>query len=99
MDSFIRKNKMLIAVSFAPVDGSSDEPTSAFCHLSYKRKGGKKWSETITLGKNPITGKWTGVWDSSKAEAGEVDWVAESAGPVVGATQGTFLIEANDANK
>lgn len=40
---------------------------------------------------------WTGTWDSSVAE-GRVDWVIYSAGAVVAAAQGNFVVSANSAN-
>lgn len=99
MDSFTRKNLMRISVSFEPIDGSGAEPTSAACSVNYRRKDGKFWSENFPLTKEESTGLWIGHWDSSKAAAGEIDWVAECQGPVMGAVQGTFLLEANRANK
>ena len=75
------------------------QPSSAVCVVKFCTLTGGTNETTInlTLGADGVT--WSGTWDSSLAGSGRVDWVVYSEGGVVSAAQGSFVIQANSANR
>lgn len=104
MASFVRKNLLVIKAFFnAPEGWSSDtippQPSSAVAVVRYCTLQGStnETSINLTLGGDGVT--WSGTWDSSVAGPGRVDWVVYSSGGVEAASQGSFVIQANSANR
>lgn len=97
MDTFDIQSRLRCSFSFTATDGADTEPTSAVCIVNFERQDGTRRSEKIPLSKDDASGRWIGYWDSSTADDGEVDWVAECFGPLTGAIKGSFLLEGNRA--
>lgn len=97
MDAFDLKNRLRCSFAFTASDGSATQPTSAICTVNYPKPDGARRSEKIALSKDVASGRWIGFWDSRKATDGEVDWLAECFGPLIGSLKGTFLLEGNRA--
>lgn len=98
MAVFVRKNALIFTVAFTAADGSSTQPTTAYAVLKFKNLSGAQTQVSISLTYNTTNNNWTGAWDSSAAQQGNVDWVVYGAGNLEAAAQGQFQITANSAN-
>lgn len=98
MSSFVRKNALVVTAVFAAVDGSTVQPSSAFCVLNYKALSGNVQTISLTMTYDVLTGTWRALWDSSVAGRGTVSWVVYGVGPLQAAMEGCFEILANAAN-
>lgn len=97
MTEITRQNEIVCAATFIKADGSAGNPTNAEAKVYYTDLAGGTGIETITLTQD-ADGVWRGIWDSSPAGAGPVEWTARCWGGFKGADQGTFYIKANRAN-
>ena len=97
MDSFDLKNVMRCSFSFTASDGSNTQPSAAVCTVEYPRPDGTRKKEKVTLTYNSTAGRWSGLWDTSSAAPGRVDWLAECSGSLKGSLKGSFLLESNGA--
>ena len=96
---FVRKNALVISGVFRVDDDEVAQPTSVTAVLHYENTVGVKVSTSIALDKNLDNNVWSATWDSSDCKNGHVEWMVYGSGAVVAATQGSFDIVANDANK
>lgn len=96
--SFVRKNALIFTALFVPADGTVTQPTEANAVLKFKNTSGALTQVVIALTYNPTNNNWVGVWDSSSARQGNVDWMIYGDGSLVAAAQGSFQIDANSAN-
>jgi hypothetical protein len=110
---FVRKNLLTISGQFfTPGFGVGDndaddagrlpqpQPSSVTCVLNYFAPMGTELiplSATIVLALQTDGLTWKGTWDSSVAK-GRVDWMVYSAGSVIAAAEGNFVVKANSAN-
>lgn len=97
MPTFIRKNEIVCTGTFTATDGSGAVPTNAEAILYYKNISGAMETDQVTLTAN-AKGVWSGMWDSSNAQDGPVDWMIHCWGGLQAASEGTFFIRANKAN-
>lgn len=95
---FIRSNELLCTTTFTPVDGSGAVPLFAEAVLVYTNLSGSQSRAVVPLARGADGVTWSGVWDSSVAKAGAVDWKVRSWGGLVAVDQGTFHLTANLAN-
>lgn len=96
MAKFTRKNKIVVSGTFVAADGSGTQPTNAEAVLTYKNLSGATQTDTVALTNS--AGIWSGVWDSSNAAQGCVDWTIIGTGALVAALDGKFDISANRSN-
>lgn len=97
MTKFTRRNEIVCSGTFTAVDGSTAQPSAAEAVLVYTSMSGAKATVVVplTVGAAAV---WSGVWDSSNAAPGLVEWMIHCWGGLVAATEGSFYIEANRAN-
>jgi hypothetical protein len=100
MTSFVRKSLITItAVARVPGQPLSVQPANGLLVLRYKQAGCCDTSVSIVMTNNGAPDYvWSAVWDSSATPGGRVDWVAYFSGGVQAAQEGSFFVEANDAN-
>jgi hypothetical protein len=91
-----RKNEVIFSGVFVAADGSGAQPTNAEAVVAYKSLSGDERTATITL--TNTAGTWTGVWDTSDAEPGNVDYTVRCWGGVVAAQDGKITLKANRSN-
>lgn len=96
MQKFIRGNDIVCSGKFIPASGTT-QPATAVAKLSYKTLAGTPATSSVTLTKD-ANNIWSGVWDSTAAGDGYVDWVIQCNGGLHAASQGTFYLQANSAN-
>ena len=98
MGTFVRKNELVCTGIFTPAPGQVGTPTSAELVLDYTNTSDVKTTEQIqmTVGTD---GTWYALWDSSNCKGGSVEWMVHCWGGLVAATEGTFHIKANRANR
>lgn len=92
----VRGAAVHISVIFRDEDGVAISPSAASMKLRY-RVHRRMTNETLTL-TDDGDDNWIAVWDSSVADAGSVEWWAQSADSPKAACQGNFYITANRAN-
>ena len=92
---FVRKNALVCSGTFLAADGSGAQPANAELVVAYPTASGPA-TETIAL--TVTNGVWEGVWDSSAAISGRVEWMVHCWNGLVAATQGSFEVIANAAN-
>ena len=95
MAKFVRGNAIVCQATFAATDGSGATPSAAQALLTYTTVAGAQATDTVPM--TLSAGKWSGSWDSTVAQACNVDWVIKSSGGLQAATQGTFELIANRA--
>lgn len=95
--TFVRRNRLQFSVTFTPPPGIVAVPSAAHATLQYRDTSGALRTDTVQLVMQPDK-SWTGVWDSSNAAQGRVEWMAWSEGALQCATQGAFEVKANRAN-
>lgn len=98
MAAFVRKNALVVKAEFTAVDGSTSQPSSVACHLTYKNQSGNTQTVTINMTYDSVSNTWTGLWDSNVAGRGTVTWVVYGTGTLQAAVEGCFEILANAAN-
>jgi hypothetical protein len=102
MSSFVRKNLLVATATFTAADGSETQPASATLVLNFNSMSGVAQTVSVPLGFNAgdddVLGTWTGTWDSSAAQQGNVSWMIYGDGSLQAAAQGQFQIVANSAN-
>ena len=98
MTVIVRKNAVIFTASFAAADGTTTQPVSAYTELRFKNTSGATTQVSISLTYDSVSNTWSGVWDSSAAAQGLVEWVVYGSGILEAATQGSFQIAANAAN-
>jgi len=96
MAKFVRKNKIVCRGTFVAEDGSGTQPSSAEAVLTYTNLSGGVSTDTVALANT--AGVWSGVWDSSNAGPGDVEWTIYGYGALVAALDGRFTIKANASN-
>jgi hypothetical protein len=97
MARFTRQNELVCTGVFAPVDGSSAAPSAAEAVLVYVDQSGTQVTAHVAMSVG-ADGVWSGVWDSSAAGEGYVEWTIRCWGGLVAAMDGSFYISANKAN-
>ena len=97
MSEFTRKNTLQCSGTFTPVNGVG-APASAEAVLVYTNTSGATQTDRValTLGTDGVT--WTGLWDSSAAAPGCVQWAIHCWNGLQAAIDGEFTIKANAAN-
>jgi hypothetical protein len=98
MARFVRKNEIVCTGTFTATDGSGAVPLNAEAVLTYTNVSGATETDQIELAQNTVTGVWSGVWDSSNAQEGVVEWMIHCWNGLQAASQGSFYIVANKAN-
>jgi hypothetical protein len=101
MPIFVRKNLLTLSGQFWTPGQEKNEPQpiSVSAVLRYRSITSGELVETVfPLFMNSATNVWSATWDSSVSMDGRVEWCVYSAGDVVAAAQGFFMIEANKAN-
>jgi siroheme synthase len=98
MSAFVRKNALVVKAAFLADDGSTDQPSAAYCVLNYKSLSGNVQTATITMNYDSGSNTWSALWDSNVAGRGTVSWVVYGTGPLQAAVEGCFEILANVAN-
>lgn len=102
MARFVRKNSLVCSGTFTAVDGSGATPLNAELIIVYPTTVATlttpSTTATATIGLSVTGGVWSGVWDSSVAVAGRVDWMVHCWNGLVAADQGSFELIANRAN-
>ncbi len=97
MQKFVRGNKIVCSGTFTPTTGTT-QPTSAFAILSFKSATtGLATTSTVSLVAD-VDNVWSGTWDSLLAQEGTVEWRIQAMGALQAAQQGSFFLQANDAN-
>lgn len=97
MASFVRGSLVTCAVTFTPTSGTS-QPSDAYIVLAYTNTSNVEVETTLTLTRDATTNIWSASWDSTLANAGQVDWWAYSSGAVQAAAQGSFVVKTNRAS-
>lgn len=90
-----RGSTVVFPAGFTDNLGAVTNPPSANMYVTYKRSG---VAVTVIIAMTQSGNSWTASWDSSPADAGQVDWCVKSAGSNKAAIQGAFLLVANAAN-
>lgn len=98
MPVFIRKNLLTISAVFAANDGTDTQPTSVVAYVNYNNRSGQRVTDQITCSYDSTSKEWSGHWDSSNAEQGNVEWMIYGSGALQAAQQGSFQVLANLAN-
>lgn len=94
----VRKNELTCVATFTPVDGSNAAPSNARATLVFKNLQDQKQVDTVPMTLQTDGKTWKGVWDSTVAAPGLVEWSIACDGGLKAAAQGSFYIAANDAN-
>ncbi len=71
-------------------------PTSAATRVWYLDRSGASKVDEVAMTQDGLA--WVGVWDTTPAAPGEIDWTITCAGPVQGAKDGQFVLAANKSN-
>ncbi len=104
---FVRGNVLRIRGRFYDRDG--DTPTSVSCTFCYRDINGHRQSAVVALTSETDTWtdpsgnvhtdiNWVGSWDTSVAGPCRVEWAVQSLGALQAADEGSFYIDANQAN-
>src|SRR5512146_1122345 len=91
----IRGNTVVFTANFYDQNGQIITPVAAQVRVAYAVRG---VSTIATLSMTNSGGTWTADWDSSVADAGNVDWHTQSTGSPSAADDGSFTLSANAAN-
>jgi hypothetical protein len=94
----VRQNELTCVATFTPVDGSTATPSSARAKLVFTNLQGEKQTDTVTMTLQSDGKTWKGVWDSTVAKPGLVEWAITCAGGLKAASEGSFYVVANEAN-
>ena len=94
----VRGNIAEATATFTANDGSATQPSAATVYLTYKDLGGLVHTASTPMTYFSSSNTWVGLWDTSVAGNCTVDWVAKGTGTLQAATQGSFVVQANDAN-
>lgn len=95
----IRGNVVVWTCEFSAPGFPGAEPSSALLRVAYPSAAPDSGEAEIPLTKG-LDGKWTGEWNSSTAAfGGTVSWWVKATGGLIAATEGSFLLKANAANK
>lgn len=83
------------AERFVDFDGEPITPTGVTLRIAYQVNG----TDTVAMPTMVQSGtRWSVVWDSSAADAGDVDWyMAATSGVNRAVNQGTFTLTENAA--
>jgi hypothetical protein len=98
MPAFVRKNMLVVQAGFVAADGSNTQPTNVVATVAYTNTAGAAATANFPLAYNSDDNLWTGEWDTSVVQAGEVDWMVFGSGAIQAAAQGSLEILANQAN-
>ena len=91
-----RLNEVVFSGLFVAADGSGAQPSNAEAVVTYLDLSGESQTANVVLAN--AGGTWSGVWDSSPAQAGCVDYTVHCWGGVVAAQDGKINIKANKSN-
>ncbi len=97
MTTYTRGDVVVIPATFKAFDNSTDQPNVVNVYISYTDRSGNPAAATVgaILG----TGVWTAEWDTTPAQANSaVYYTVKGTGPIQGAFDGKFLVEANPSN-
>ena len=83
-------------IQFRDMNRQPTVPEHASLRVRYLKCGCERF-DNIELAED--NGTWSGTWDSSSADAGDVYWWVHSIVPDAVAAQGQFRLLANPANK
>ena len=98
MSVFVRKNLLICTAIFADPALDGAQPSSVVAYLTFTNRSGVQETDQVSLSYSSSTKQWSGSWDSSACQDGNVDWMIYGAGSLQAAAQGSFQITANTAN-
>lgn len=95
----VRGSEVEFEAVFSSTASPNAQADSATLRINFPISTIKRMSVELDLVKSQDN-KWRAVWDTSDAlRGGVVDWSVQSQGGIVAASEGTFLLEANRANR
>jgi hypothetical protein len=94
--TYTRGDTLEFSVAFEDFNGNLVLPTGAFMEVSYVDRSRVKQRTRIEMSAASLT--MIAFWDSAVAYPGVISWYAASEDINVAAQEGTFVLEANDAN-
>src|SRR5262245_9610155 len=92
----VRGATVVFTVTFLDIDGDPTHPDSATLFLNYKRNRQAVDQQITMLAQ--ANGTSAGTWDSSDADAGQLEWHVRSDDTYIAALQGAFRLDINRAN-
>ena len=98
MAVFVRKNLLICTAVFSDPALDGDQPSSVTATLTFTNNSAVQETDHVTLTYDSATKQWSGSWDSSVCQGGNVDWVIFGTGGLQASSQGSFQITANTAN-
>ena len=99
MSEFTRHNTLVLNAKFTALPGDASTPSAAEARLVYRDLAGSEREEVIPLTLDTDGVTWTCTWDSGNSGPGRVEWSARCWGGLQAATQGSFNVKANSANR
>jgi hypothetical protein len=95
---FVSGSLVEIVATFTPNDGGSEAPTSANAQFVWINNSGNTIVTNVPLTYQSTSGNtttWVGSWNAAGVLAGStVTWLVTSAGPLIAAATGAFVIES-----
>jgi hypothetical protein len=99
MTEFTRQSVLICSGRFTPADGSTTQPSTVTCVLTYTNLSGTQSRDTITLTLQADGITWQGSWDNTNSKPDSlVEWAVTGTGAVKGSDQGFFYTKGNSAN-
>lgn len=98
MAVFVRKNLLVCTAIFTDPALDGTQPSVVTAYLTFTNRSGVQETDQVSLSYDSATAQWSGEWDSSVGQAGNVDWMIFGAGALQAAAQGSFQLLANTAN-
>lgn len=97
--AIVRGSTLFVDVDFHDQRGDAINPSSAELRVAYTvTTNGVAARATATVEMTATGTTWTGSWDTSPADAGQLFWFVHAEANPKAAEQGCVTVEANPAN-